>query len=85
MGPIGHPETSVRNYHCNITEECKSHMIGNACLGLSPHGLVPSDPVRSGPVWCFVCEFKMNSHIKVLNLRDKTWSCIGVDMILRYT
>jgi len=32
MGPLVHPETSVQNYECNISEECRSDMMIWQCL-----------------------------------------------------
>jgi hypothetical protein len=62
---IGFPKTWVWNYHsmpCNISEKRRSHMIGDACLGLALHAAALSDPV-----WCLICELKMTSP----NLREK--------------
>jgi hypothetical protein len=49
---------------------------GSAGPGLTPHG-----PVQNDQVQCFMCEFKMTSHIWAPNLRKKNlvlhWSKYG--------
>jgi len=60
------PEMLVRDYStlCNISEECISHddLVMQDLVWLC-HDTIQSDPVWCGLVRCFICKFKMTSHI----------------------
>jgi hypothetical protein len=51
------------NISCAVLYFVYTRRFGDAWFGLALHGQVQSDPVWRGPVECFICEFKMTSHI----------------------
>jgi len=68
MGPVGHPESSVRRCHsrlCDISEECRSHKTVGQCM--SWFGSVWS--VQSDLVWHFIHELKTPHQLKCQLLR----------------
>jgi hypothetical protein len=57
----------LSNHHsmlCNISESADITLpIGVAGRGLALRGPVQSSLVQRSPVQCFICKFKMTSHI----------------------
>jgi hypothetical protein len=54
-----------------MSEERRTHIIGDEGLGLAPRGLVQSDPVWCGLVQRFMRSCKMISNTEAPNLRGK--------------